>query len=219
MKKLVALMLLLLVTPVFAGDDWDKAEENVPDEEFNNPQSEFKPFTVFELGFSYRTDEWTYYDKDLGVRAKLVSHFTPAVAAVVGVGYFPGFRETFPHTPEGDNIKEYQVEGGLRLSAYELPITPFLECTYQYHHYNGAGDMPSETKSGLGLSAGMEYFFSDQFMLGFNIQHVFNHIDFTDYVVTDNSPPPWPYDGPYPSFIPQSVYNPTTISLMVGFKL
>lgn len=219
MRKFFLILILLLSGSFASADDFGLDDNTIPLEEFEKPEADFKSYSVLEFGFSYRTDAQEYYSKDLGAKAKLLTYLTPALAAKIGVGYYPGFKEDLNFVYNSDNIKEYQLELGFRISAYELELLPYLELSYEYHHYHSSGDMPSETKAGIGLAVGMEHYITKEIILGFTVQHVFNHTDLTDYIVTET--PPWPgdYYGPYTRYLPSSVYNPTTLSLMVGFRL
>lgn len=218
MKKLLILLTLLLLAVVNVTADDFGLDDTVPLDQIDQNKPEFKQFSVLEFGISYRTDAQDYYEKDLGVKAKLLTHFTPTIATKLGVGYYPGFRQDWPGSSANDNIKEYQLEFGFRFSAYELSLNPYLELGLEYHYYRGNEFRQNESRTGLGIGMGVERYLSKSILLNLNFHHVFNQTDYT-YYVTES--PPWPgdYYGPYTYPMPEEIFNASTLSLMVGFKL
>lgn len=197
-KRFVVILIALLIAipSVNAYDD--------------NRQSskQFKPYTKFSVGMSYRTDEHKSLNHSPTGHLSLYGFLFPGLAMKIGVGFNLGTEL------EGRNedAREFHFESGFRFQRMEKSISPYFELGVNVINYN-FNRTGSETLVGFGVALGGEIKIGPSTFLDLSLRHIANKQE--DIYFTD-CPSCEIY---YSYYTYNSLYNPTTVKAAINFNL
>lgn len=224
MKKLIIVLLILTLVPAFAfaiekkDNGWKNNE--APSIHF---EENFKPYSTISIGFGYRTDNNKYLEHSPTMHVRLYTYLKPAFATKLGIGYNNSTRTDEYYSYYLQDVSDLILEAGFRLQEPHSSFSIYFESGFEVHNYKvHRGNSANITKSGVSFAFGSEIKISKNAKLDLSFRKTFNHVDRYYAVLEGMNTPPIDLEHSFDYFpynLSDDFFNPTSIQLLISFKL
>ena len=226
MKKVIIVMLICLLA---ASSGYtlkiDREKWKTPDSNIHFMEN-FKPYSVISFGFSQRVDNRDYLTHTPTLRIRLYTYLNPSIATKFGIGYNNSTKTNGHFYWNSEEISDFILEGGMRFQEPHGAVSFYFEAGFESHNYivhRGGADNTS--KAGINFAIGGEIKLSKSTKIDISLRHTFNYTRKIYPVGLPESftnPPPIYWDDPieyYNNLLDDAFFNPSTLQVMIGFKL